>query len=303
MEQGLIFDIKRFALNDGPGIRVTLFIKGCPLHCVWCHNPEGISPMRQRMYKRSKCIGCQSCVDICPNNVLQLTPDRGIVAAKPDDCARCGLCADECPSLAMEMCGKHRTVEELVRLVEKDREVIDQSCGGMTLCGGEPLMHHAYAVEILKAMGQQGLHRCLDTTLFAPTEVVDEVMPHVDLFLVDLKMMDSAKHQHFTGVPNELILKNIYHISEAGADFWIRIPLIVGVNDDDDNLERSARFMASLPKKPLRVELLPYHDVGKGKHERLGTTYNPDGIPMSAPTDDQLTYARLLISAHGLTVV
>ncbi len=255
------------------------------------------------MYKRSKCIGCQSCVDICPNDVLVLTPDPGIVAVKPEECARCGLCAAECPSLAMEMCGKHRSAEELVSLVLKDREVIDQSGGGVTLCGGEPLMHHAYAIEILKAMGEAGLHRCLDTTLFAPTEIVDEIMPHVELFLVDLKMMDSAKHRQYTGVSNELILKNILHLSEVGADFWIRIPLIIGVNADDDNIERTARFLASLPKKPLRVELLPYHDVGKGKHERLGTAYNPDSLPMSAPTDDQLAYARLLLSSHSLTAV
>lgn len=255
------------------------------------------------MYKRTKCIGCKSCVDICPNNVLALSSERGIYAVNPDQCAACGLCADECPSLALEMCGKHREVSELVRMVEKDREVIDQSHGGVTLCGGEPLMHHAYAMEILKGMAQAGLHRCLDTTLLAPTEVVDEMVHYVDLFLVDLKMMDSDKHRLYTGVPNELILKNIYHLSDLGADFWIRIPLIVGINDDDDNLERSARFLASLPKKPLRVELLPYHDVGKGKHERLGTKYNPTDIPMSAPTDDQLAYARLIFSSHGLTVV
>ncbi len=241
-------------------------------------------------------------MDICPNDVLVLTPDRGIVAAKPEACVTCGLCAQECPSLAMEMCGQHRSAEELVSLVEKDREVIDQSHGGVTLCGGEPLLHHTYAAEILDAMGAAGLHRCLDTTLFAPTEVVDEIMPRVDLFLVDLKMMDSDKHRKYTGVPNQLILKNICHISEQGADFWIRIPLIVGVNDDDDNLERSARFLAALPKKPLRVELLPYHDVGKGKHERLGTTYNPDSIPMAPPTDDQLTYAKFIFSSHSLPV-
>lgn len=295
----LIFDIKRFAINDGPGIRTTLFMKGCPLRCVWCHNPEGISPKPVKLYTKKKCIGCQSCVEICPQHNLSLTAD-GI--KEVGNCILCGKCTDECPTLALQMAGKEWEMDKLMEIVEKERKVMEDSEGGVTVCGGEPLMHPDYLIALLTELKGRGIHRTVDTTLFASEQTVERVMPLADLFLVDLKHMDCEKHKFYTGVPNEQILSNIRLISAAGARFWIRIPLIVGVNADDDNLKASADFLASLPNAPECVNLLVYHDVGKGKHARMGTSYNPDDFSMEAPDDQLQQHALEIFKAKGLNV-
>lgn len=295
----LIFDIKRFAINDGPGIRTTLFMKGCPLRCVWCHNPEGISPKPVKLYTKKKCIGCQSCVDICPQHNLTLTADG---LKEVGDCILCGKCTDECPTLALQMAGKEWEMDKLMEIVEKERKVMEDSEGGVTVCGGEPLMHPDYLIALLTELKGRGIHRTVDTTLFASEQTVERVMPLADLFLVDLKHMNSEKHKFYTGVPNEQILSNIRLISAAGARFWIRIPLIVGVNADDDNLKASADFLASLPNAPECVNLLVYHDVGKGKHARMGTSYNPDDFSMEAPDDQLQQHALEIFKAKGLNV-
>ncbi|MCD7721045.1 MAG: glycyl-radical enzyme activating protein [Prevotellaceae bacterium] len=293
----LVFDIKRFSINDGPGIRTTVFLKGCPLHCVWCHNPEGISPHSTRLYNRKKCIGCRSCVEACPQGVLTLTPD-GIKAG--DGCTLCGSCADACPSKAMEMAGKEWAIDELMSVIEKERQVMTDSGGGVTLCGGEPLLHADYLLDILRAVGRAGFHRAVDTSLFATRETVESVMRECELLLIDLKHFSDEAHRRYTGVGNTVILENIRLVSEAGKAFWIRIPLIVGVNADDQNLSQSAQFLASLPTKPEVVCLLPYHDIGKGKHARMGTTYNPEALPLRQPTQEEQEHALSIFKAQGL---
>ncbi|MBR6202779.1 MAG: glycyl-radical enzyme activating protein [Bacteroidaceae bacterium] len=293
----LIFDIKRFAINDGPGIRTTLFMKGCPLRCVWCHNPEGFEEKPVKMYTKKKCIGCQSCVEVCPEKNLVLTPD-GIKDL--GHCTACGKCTDECPTLALEMAGKEWKMEDLMKEVEKERRVMEESGGGVTMCGGEPLMHTDYLCEVLDELGMRKIHRTVDTTLFASAENVKRVAERCELFLVDLKMMDSERHKRYTRVPNELILQNIQLVSEMGHPFWIRIPLIVGVNADDENLTASAKFLASLPTPPEVVNLLVYHDVGIGKHARLGTTYNPEAITMEAPSEEVQQHALGIMKRFGL---
>jgi pyruvate formate lyase activating enzyme len=293
----LIFDIKRFAINDGPGIRTTLFMKGCPLRCVWCHNPEGFSEKPVKMYTKKKCIGCQSCVEVCPQKNLVLTAE-GIKDL--GRCVGCGKCTDECPTLALEMAGKEWKMDELMAVVEKERTVMEESGGGVTMCGGEPLMHTDYLCEVLDELGKRNIHRTVDTTLFASPEQVKRVAERCELMLVDLKMMDSEKHRRYTGVPNEQILANIRLLSEMGKEYWVRIPLIVGVNADDENLRASAEFLTSLPKKPEVVNLLVYHDVGIGKHARLGTKYNPEDIQMEAPGEEVQQRALDIMKEYGL---
>ena len=293
----LLFDIKRYAIHDGPGIRTTLFLKGCPLRCVWCHNPEGFDEKPVKMYTKKKCIGCQTCVEVCPQKNLVLTTE-GIKDL--GHCTACGKCTNECPTLALEMAGKEWKMEDLMAEVEKERQVMEESGGGVTICGGEPLMHTDYLCEVLNELSKRGFHRTVDTTLFASPEKVKKVAERCELFLVDLKLMDSAKHRFYTQVGNEQILSNIRLLSEIGHPFWIRIPFIAGVNADEENLTASAEFLSTLPTKPQMVNLLVYHDVGIGKHARLGTTYNPDNIKMEAPSEEMQQKALDIMQAHGL---
>ena len=296
----LIFDIKRYALHDGPGIRTTLFLKGCPLRCAWCHNPESWSPKPQKLYKRSKCIGCGSCVAACSQDAIELTPD-GVVPTE-NRCVLCGKCTDACPAAALEMSGRAWPMDELMAEVEKERGVMADSGGGVTLCGGEPLMDPDYALGLLRELGRRDFHRAVDTSLFVSPELIPEVARECELFLVDLKTMDSEVHRKYTGVPNDLILNNIRLLSGLGARYFIRIPLIREVNADRDNLEATARFLTSLPTPPEEVDLLPYHDIGKGKHERMWSVYNPLGYAFSAPIQKEQEAAAELFRAHGLKV-
>lgn len=296
----LLFDIKRYALHDGPGIRTTLFLKGCPLRCIWCHNPESWSPGRQRLYKAVKCIGCASCVEACPQGALELTPDGIRPTGRP--CIACGSCAEACPALAMEICGREWPMDELMAEVEKERGVMTDSGGGVTLSGGEPLMQPSYTLELLEELGRRGFHRAVDTTLFAAPEVVRSVAAACELFLVDLKTMDSATHRRFTGVPNEPILENLRLVASLGKPYWIRIPLITEVNATEENMATTATFLRSLDCQPEEVDLLPYHDIGKGKHERMGTVYNPDGLSLSAPSKEDQARCVQQLEAAGLTV-
>ncbi|WP_136798439.1 MULTISPECIES: glycyl-radical enzyme activating protein [Desulfosediminicola] len=276
MQSGLIFDIKRYAINDGPGIRATIFLKGCPLHCAWCHNPESISTKIQKMYNRDKCIGCKACEDACPEHACALTKE-GIVTDL-SLCTSCGDCAEVCPTLATEMSGRVVTVEEMVAEVEKERVFFDQSGGGVTVSGGEPLLQSDFVCALYDELGAGAIHRAVDTTGFTRTETLLEVAKRTDLFLYDLKMMDSERHKKWTGVPNEQILKNLKTLAETGADINIRIPLIKGVNADDANIEQSANFIAGLPGVRPKVNILPYHNIMAGKYLRLGEAFDSTGL-------------------------
>ena len=270
-----LFDIKRFAIHDGPGIRTTLFMKGCPLHCVWCHNPEGISYEPTRLFTASKCIHCGA------------HETEGV---------------EGCPTLALQEAGKDWTLEDILKVVEKERQVMEESDGGVTLCGGEPLMA---LLEVLRALGERGFHRTVDTTLYAAWDTVERVLPHAELFMVDVKHMDDGLHRQYTGVGNELILDNIRRFAAVKdrPQLWLRIPLIDGVNADDGNLEATASFIASLPSKPEQVNLLPYHDVGKAKHARMGSQYNPQNYKMDVPSEELLAYAGDLFKRYGITTI
>jgi pyruvate formate lyase activating enzyme len=267
IRQGLIFDIKRYAINDGPGIRVVVFFKGCNLHCAWCHNPEGISSTKEKMYSPAKCIKCGTCVAVCPENAITLNAEG--ITTDTDLCTMCGGCAEACPAKAIEMSGKPMSVAQIMETIEKERIFFDQSGGGVTFSGGEPLLHSGILIELLDACGKGGIHRAVDTAGHVKTEILLEVAKRTDLFLYDLKMMDSALHERWTGVKNELILHNLKALASAGVPCIIRIPLIGGVNDHEENIRRTADFIASLPGKTREVHLLPYHDIAQHKYGKL----------------------------------
>ena len=296
MRNGLIFDIKRYAINDGPGIRLTVFFKGCPLACTWCHNPESISPKVQKMYSEQRCIGARACIDACPNNALTLT-SQGIVT-DTRVCQLCGKCAQACPTHAIEMSGNAVDINAIMEVIENESLFFDQSDGGVTFSGGEPLLHHEALKILLQRCAGLYIHRAVDTALYARPDIVKEIAEYTDLFLVDLKLMDSDKHRTYTGVPNELILKNIEILATMDADFVIRLPLIEGINADVENIEASALFLASLPWKRKHINLLPYHDIARGKHKKLGSDYESQG--MSEPSQGRLDQVIALFKHHGL---
>ena len=268
MSESLIFDIKRYAINDGPGIRVVIFFKGCNLHCAWCHNPESISAGVEKMYAPAKCIKCGTCVDACPENAITLTAE-GIIT-DPDLCKLCGKCAEVCPSKAIEMSGKVMSVSEIMEIIEKERIFFDQSGGGVTFSGGEPLVHPKMLIEILDECQKRGIHTAVDTAGNVRTETILEVAKRTDLFLYDLKMMDPGLHHNWIHAGNKLILHNLKAIAEAGAHIIIRIPLIGGVNDTDKNIHQSAKFISELAGDKKVVHLLPYHNIAQNKYMKLG---------------------------------
>lgn len=267
MSNSLIFDIKRYAINDGPGIRIVIFFKGCNLHCAWCHNPESISPKAEKMYSPAKCIGCGTCVTACPENALTLT-SQGIVTDN-SLCQLCGKCAEVCPTKALEMSGKQMSVAEVMAVIEKERVFFDQSGGGVTFSGGEPLLHSKLLIPLLDECKRRGIHTAVDTAGNVNTEVILEVAKRTNLFLFDLKMMDAELHRKWVGADNELIQQNLKAIAEVGAEIIIRIPVIAGVNDTVQNFEQTAKFISELSGTKITVNLLPYHNIAEAKYAKL----------------------------------
>lgn len=296
MPESLIFDIKPYSINDGPGIRITVFLKGCNLNCAWCHNPESISPHVQKMYSKAKCIGCGTCVENCPRNALTLTPD-GIVTDF-NACDMCGICADVCPTKAMEMSGRPVTVEEVMKVVRRETVMMDHSAGGITVSGGEPLLQPEFLIGLLDECGRDGIHRAVDTAGFVKTGILLEVAKRTDLFLYDLKLMDPFKHKKFTGVSNEKILSNLRILAETGAEINIRIPFVRGVNTDEENIRETARFVSSLEGPKKMISLLAYHNIAINKYNKLGQSYDLSG--MEEPTQEDIRLAMSIFSEFGL---
>jgi pyruvate formate lyase activating enzyme len=278
--QGRIFNLQRFSLQDGPGLRTTVFLKGCPLSCAWCHNPESQSPHRELLTLDNRCIACGACHEAAPEAVVDL-----------------------CPTGARQSLGRDLTVPELLAEVLRDRMFFDQSGGGVTLSGGEPLSQPTFTVAALGACRAQGLDTALDTALdtcgLAPREDLLAAAALADTVLYDLKHLDDARHRQWTGAGNGAILANLVALGSTHRNIWIRVPVVPGVNDDAENLEATARFVARIPGV-RRVDLLPYHSTGAAKLGRLGRATVLDHL--HPPTPAHMAAAASLFQAHGITV-
>ena len=285
-----IFNIQCYSIHDGPGIRVTVFIKGCPLRCLWCANPESNLARPQLMTYVAKCTGCGRCLDSCPAKAISIGPKDGKVAALTDRtlCTECGACISTCPQEARELAGKEMTVRQVLEKVERDRLFIETSGGGMTLSGGECLMHPEFSEAMLYAAHEAGFHTAVESCSFAPNDVVERVFSRADLCLLDIKHMDSITHKKLTGVPNELILDNIrytYHILKKQV--IVRVPTIPGYNDSEANITATARFVAQKLGSDVPVHLLPYHRLGESKNESLGKEMD---LSIEVPSDEHMLW-------------
>lgn len=297
MSEGIIFDIKRYSIHDGPGIRTTVFLKGCPLSCWWCHNPESQSAVKELIYRAERCIGCGACVQACPEEAIAQSLDGFIVDI--DQCNLCGECIPVCPADAREMVGKTVTASDLMREIEKDVLFFDESGGGVTFSGGEPLSQPQFLADMLKACQEMDIHTAVDTCGFAPRSVLEAIAPFTRLFLFDLKMIDPQLHRKYTGVSNELIFSNLEWLSVQEAETIIRIPIIPGINDTPENIEATGKFLARLHKK-WEVNLLPYHAAAHQKYHRFNITYRLQNL--SAPPAIQMNELTDKLASFGLRV-
>jgi pyruvate formate lyase activating enzyme len=265
--KGIIFDIKNYAVHDGPGIRTTLFLKGCPLRCIWCHSPESQSPAPQLSFYPEKCIDCRICVELCPKGAI-IEPGE----IDSEDCDLCGECVISCYSNAIQLIGRSITVKDALELVKKDFSFYQHSGGGVTLSGGEPTAQPVFTLNILKALKEENIHTALDTCGYSEKKSLKRLLQYTDLVLYDLKHMDSELHKYLTGHRNEVILSNLRYVSEEPIELWIRLPLIPGVNDDNDNIEKTMEFIKSLEKYDS-IDILPYHRLGVSKYQAIQRKY------------------------------
>lgn len=281
MSLGTITNIQKFSLHDGPGIRTTIFFKGCPLRCFWCHNPETHSINHQIIFFEERCTGCGVCTRRCPQNAIVIKDNRPV--RDNSKCNLCGKCADFCPNNAQEYIGKDITTKEIMKEIIKDEAFYEESGGGVTFSGGEPLMYVDFLQDILKSCKIRGIHTAVDTSGYTSWESFEKIIDKVDLFLYDLKLIDNEKHKKYTGVSNKVILENLKKLSDSGANIYIRMPIIAGVNDDS-HIDETIEFLSNL--NIIQVNLLPYHKMGMEKYKRLGMEYKLTGD--EKPSDEKM---------------
>lgn len=297
MRNAFLMDIKQFAVHDGPGIRTTFFLKGCSLRCVWCHNPEGIGREAQIAYYSRKCASCGACAEVCPTGASGMRGgahefDRAL-------CTACGACVRECPVDAYRLFGREISSDEAVAIAEKDEPFYTSSGGGITVSGGEPLLQADFVEEFFRKLRAKGLGTAVDTCGNVPWESFEKVLPLTDIFLFDVKHIDSARHRELTGAGNELIISNLKRLSASGARIEVRIPLVPGCNDDRATLEGIGALLGSLNIE--RAKLLPYHSMARSKYAALGM---PDTLPnVPSPTDGELKSAATVLAGFGVRAV
>ena len=297
---GKIYDIQGFSVQDGPGVRTTVFLKGCPLRCPWCHSPESQRFETELNWMSIRCLGlekCGKCLDVCPHDCItrgETTVNalgEEIVFPEVDktSCDECGKCATACKATALYMCGDDKTVDEVMHRIERDKPFYEDSGGGVTVSGGECLSQPDFTAELLRRCKALGVSTAVDTTGFVPWETIERVLPYTDMFLYDLKCMDDALHKQVIGVPNAPILENAKKIASAGGKLWIRIPVMPMFNDSEEHFEKYAKFLCSVKDAVIMVQLLPYHKMGISKYSRLLTKQQ---VFVAEPPSDELMEAR-----------
>lgn len=270
-----VFNIQRFSLNDGPGIRTTVFVKGCPLRCVWCHNPESKARESELLYDAKRCVGCTRCASACTNGVHIF--ENGIHRLARENCISCFKCVDACPYSALEVSGKETSAADALSEVIKDRPFYDTSGGGLTISGGEPLFSFDFTLELLRLAKEAGIHTAIETSGFAQEEQIREIAGYTDLFLYDVKETDPERHKAYTGVDNKIILSNLRMLSEIGAAIVLRCPIIPGYNDRDEHFLNISRLADEL-RSVIAIDVEPYHPLGESKAESLGKDYPLAGL-------------------------
>lgn len=290
MTEGNIFEIKRFAVHDGDGIRTTIFFKGCPIKCVWCHNPEGIRPKPEIAYYPHKCISCGECISVCKEGAHKFDGKEHMF--ERELCTGCGECTEKCYSEALLYYGKKMSVEDILSVVLEDVEFYSESGGGVTLSGGECLMQADFCAELLKRLKQENIHTAVDTCGFVSRDAIDKVLSYTDIFLYDIKAIDEDIHKKCTGQSNRLILDNLKYIDSLGKKTEVRIPYVPGYNDNQ--IEKIAKFLAKL-KNITKVRVLPYHNYAGSKYNSLGME---NTLPAIVPTDTNIKDAQLMIESY-----
>ena len=293
--QGLIFSVQRYSTEDGPGIRTTVFMKGCPLRCLWCHNPEGQMSYPEIVFNDTRCIGCKRCVDACPEGAISFGEDGPMTDR--GKCRNCGKCAEVCPSGARELVGRYVSPTEAFAEVERDALFYRNSGGGVTVGGGEPTMQSGFVAELLRKCRDKSIHTALDTCGYAKWEALEKVLQHVDLVLYDIKLIDPTQHAEQTGVSNELVLENARRICRAGTPMIVRVPVIPEYTDADENIRGIAEFVSTL-HTVSRVDLLPFHPLGEPKYRKLDRRYEFEDT--QPPTDEHMQHLKRLVESSGL---
>ncbi|MFO8113345.1 MAG: glycyl-radical enzyme activating protein [Desulfosalsimonadaceae bacterium] len=296
-KQVLITEIQKFAVNDGPGFRTSVFLKGCPLQCAWCHNPETIGMNPDIYWKRRLCVQCGACMNVCPNEAIlpPISPEEsGLQAAAyrkiiRERCDGCMKCVDACLYGALSVAGRRMNVDDILDDVEKDRPFYDNSGGGLALSGGEPTFYADFTRSLLRAAKQRGIHTCLDTNGFCTWPVLCSITKYVDIVLFDLKHIDRLPHRQLTGVDNAMILENLVRLSGTGKEIWVRIPVVPGFNDAVDCHLRMAAFLSGLPGNIRRVDLLPYHNWCQDKYDWLGIEWPMAAVEALNPSQLETT--------------
>lgn len=296
LENATIFNIQKFSIHDGPGIRTTVFFKGCPLKCLWCHNPESQNAKREMLYDRGKCVLCRMCEAVCPEKAIRQEADR--MVTDMDKCVFCGKCVTYCMYEARDIAGKAYTLDEVLKVVLQDRVFYKQSEGGVTVSGGEPLLQADFVYQLLKSLKDEGIHTAVDTCGAVSFDILEKVAQYTDLFLYDIKLMDDEKHKEFIGVSNKLIIDNLIKLSRIHKNINIRMPIIEGVNADNSHIDKTLSLIKDLNIE--KVNLLPYHDIAKHKYYKLGRTYDEE--KMSKPSDEKMNTYKEIFEKAGYNV-